>query len=273
MALFSIITLSCYDLFENGFWTSYNRSFGTLRHVEREFKSSPTFVEVDYKYLFNGNEITGNGYVIEATENESIIFTNQNQILNLTTNDNRIRDIEILPSRSNTIFKIETQNFYSISIDSLKSLMKNKIVSGQITSESDFYFDRKLQNKSVEFKHNFNPQIMAIQNTNQSEILEELKLKKAEARKIYFHNRNEKLKLETLKSDLNQLENQRINSADIYSKNKIENLIIEKKKEISKFKLDLISNPVLFEEIKLLESKLNMKVQQKFSGELNLISP
>ena len=46
LMFFSVIVLSSYDLFKNGFWTSYNRSFGTLTHVEREFKNSPNFVNV-----------------------------------------------------------------------------------------------------------------------------------------------------------------------------------------------------------------------------------
>jgi len=272
LMFFSVIVLSSYDLFKNGFWTSYNRSFGTLTHVEREFKNSANFVNVEYSYLFNGNPIIGNGIIVDASAYESVIFTNENQILHLTAADNRIRDIEILPSKNEMIYKINEVDYYNISHKELSKLISNKIVSGSVQSSHDFYLNSKLINKKTEIKNQFNPEFTPfIEDGLNSKNRQLLKLKKAEALKIWKSNQQQYLELENLKSVLNNLENKLASESNLYQINKLEKLIISQKSLISKFKIKSISNPVLIEEIKQIENQLTQKEEVKYTVKLKIL--
>lgn len=49
--MFSFVLFTCQDLFVNGFWTSYNRAFGTIKHVYSESmanKNNILFVEFSH---------------------------------------------------------------------------------------------------------------------------------------------------------------------------------------------------------------------------------
>ena len=272
LMFFSVIVLSSYDLFKNGFWTSYNRSFGTLTHVEREFKNSPNFVNVEYSYLFNGALILGNGIIVDATAYESVIFTNQNKILILTAADNRIRDIEILPSKNEMIYKIKEVDYYNISHEELTKLISNKIVSGSIQSTHDFYLNSKLINKKTEIKNQFNPKFTPfIEDSLHSKNRQLLKLKKAKAFEIWKQNQQQYLELENLKSTLKNLENKLIFESDLYKINSLEKSIIIQKSLVSKFKIKPISNPVLIEEIKQIENQLTQKEEVKYTVKLKIL--
>jgi len=269
---FSVVVLSSYDLFINGFWTSYNRSFGTIAHVEREFKNSPNFVTVDFSYLFNGVFVSGTGVVVDASPFESIVFTNQNEILRLTAEDNRMRDIEILPSKNDMIYKINEVDFYSISIEQLTKLISNKIVSGSVLSSHDFYFNDKLINKKIEINNYFNPKFTPhVVGDNNLAIRELLSLKKIESYNLWKANNNQFLQLDNLKKALIKLNKKLVIEENLYTINKLEKAIINQKSIIDKFEINQVFNPVLEEEIRQLEQQLKIKESVKFTVNLKIL--
>jgi len=69
------VSLYSLGLLQNGFWTTYNRTFATLHHLHSEFRRSTDLLLVDYAYLEGTREITGTGYCIEASESKAMLLT------------------------------------------------------------------------------------------------------------------------------------------------------------------------------------------------------
>jgi inner membrane protein len=68
------VSLYSLGLLQNGFWTTYNRTFATLHHLHSEFRRSTDLLRVDYAYLEGTQEITGTGYCIEASESKATLL-------------------------------------------------------------------------------------------------------------------------------------------------------------------------------------------------------
>ncbi len=62
------VSLHSLGLLENGFWTTYNRTFATVPHLHSEFRRSTDLLRVDYVYKEGTDEISGMGYSIESSE-------------------------------------------------------------------------------------------------------------------------------------------------------------------------------------------------------------
>jgi inner membrane protein len=97
MCFFVIVIFSSVDLFSNGFWTSYNRGFGTIMHVNREFKRQSNLLEIAYIFNLNGIKREGKAYLLNATDDELELFENGN-IWTLSSKDNRVRNIDLKPT-------------------------------------------------------------------------------------------------------------------------------------------------------------------------------
>jgi len=68
----SIIFLQ--PLFKNGFWTQYNRYFGTPKHLASEFHKSPVALNVEYKVKRGTKILKGEGICIAAKEAEFVLL-------------------------------------------------------------------------------------------------------------------------------------------------------------------------------------------------------
>jgi inner membrane protein len=68
------VSLHSLGLLQNGFWTTYNRTFATLHHLHSEFRRSTDLLQVDYAYLEGTQEITGTGYCIESSESKATLL-------------------------------------------------------------------------------------------------------------------------------------------------------------------------------------------------------
>ena len=62
--IFSLMTIFMQDLFANGFWTTLNKSFGSITHVNKEFKNTNNLMEVTYNYIEFGETKTGKWIVL-----------------------------------------------------------------------------------------------------------------------------------------------------------------------------------------------------------------
>jgi len=61
-------------LIKNGFWTQYNRFFGTPKHLASEFRKSNDALLVKYFIKKGTEEIRGEGICIEASDNKTILL-------------------------------------------------------------------------------------------------------------------------------------------------------------------------------------------------------
>ena len=118
----TFITLSIFlrPLFQNGFWTSYNRLFGTLKHLSAEFSRSDDLLEVAYTARKGSESIQGKGYCIEATPTKVVLVEN-NAFVILDKKELHIE--KVIPTHTGLKFYFETTAFNNISIDSLNNLI------------------------------------------------------------------------------------------------------------------------------------------------------
>ncbi|PHN07795.1 metal-dependent hydrolase [Flavilitoribacter nigricans] len=127
--LFLLAALFMRPLFEQGFWTTYNRTFGTLKHVVSEFHKADDLLEVSYLAKRGTEPLSGRGYCIEVTEQYAILLENgrfrrldkQSMVLN-----------KLLPRHTGRKFVYEHLSIVNVSLDSL-----NRLVKGQLITEVD----------------------------------------------------------------------------------------------------------------------------------------
>jgi inner membrane protein len=107
-------------LFKNGFWTQYNRLFGTPKHLVSEFKKSDTVLKVDYHIQIGTDQYHGSG---------DCIFASERQIVLLDSTKFKILDPlkctikKVIPNRSQKKLHFQQRSFISITVDSLNALI------------------------------------------------------------------------------------------------------------------------------------------------------
>lgn len=113
-------------LMATGFWTQYNRFFGTPIHLVSEYHKTPNLLKVDYE-IKEGTEISkGWGYCIEVSENKVILLDSIEEIVVLDASKHFIKSV--IPTHTNRKLKFEKVNFVSISSDSLNQLLGNEMI-------------------------------------------------------------------------------------------------------------------------------------------------
>ena len=273
--LFTMVLVMSYDLFQNGFWTTYNRSFGTVKHAYREFRDSENIISVDYSYKFNGQDFKGVGYILEASENKLDIYYNDgfyDKINTIDLKDNRFKNVEVLPSQTSYKYSVTDFNFDFLTIEELNDSLNNKIVSGFLKSSNTFKLNNKIFKKGkIELHKEISPKLKWIENdTLKDKIRSQIKIKKAKLKELKMFNYERQKELRDLKNYLFQCELNLKNANDLYQKNKYEKLIIEQKKKINNFDLNLKSIVLINEEIKSLKRELKRKTINYFSGNLKI---
>lgn len=137
-AIFILIGFTSMDLFANGFWTSYNRAFGTLKHLTNEYKKSDNLVLCEYSLFNNGNHKTGTAYLLASNDNECILFNRR--IIKISKGNPSILIEHVKPIKTTYPKRFEQLGFFNISYDSLQNVLNNKIVSGQIQSSKKIQY-------------------------------------------------------------------------------------------------------------------------------------
>ncbi|PHN00780.1 metal-dependent hydrolase [Flavilitoribacter nigricans] len=146
--LFLLAALFMRPLFEQGFWTTYNRTFGTLKHVVSEFHKADDLLEVSYQAKVGTEPISGRGYCIEVTEQYAILLENgrfrrldkQSMVLN-----------KLLPRHTGRKFVYEHLSIINVSLDSLNQLVKDQLIA-EIDLSSTLPFFVLLQGHTTEQK-------------------------------------------------------------------------------------------------------------------------
>jgi hypothetical protein len=277
--IFTFVLFSSYDLFKNGFWTTYNRSFGTIKHAFREFRDSENIVLVAYEYSFNGLPKKGTGYIIDADENHLELYSradsfSEGRIIIIDSKDNRTKNISVQPTKTNYKYSVEDFKFFNLPLQRLNDTLHHKIVSGKILSSVQFQVNKYEALKgSIELNKEISPKFQWLKNdTLKNKLSNKLEIKKLELREITSYNNLERNKLQGLENQLFQYQLSLKNANNIYSKNKSEQLIIQEKKKIANFSLNLKSTISVLQEITFLKREMNYKIVHTFTGDLKLFS-
>lgn len=135
--LFLMAALFMRPLFEQGFWTTYNRTFGTLKHVVSEFHKADDLLELSYQAKIGTEPISGRGYCIEVTEQYAIIL--ENGRFRRLDKTNMVLQ-KLLPRHTGRKFVYEHLSIINISLDSLNQLIANQLIADiDISSPQPFY--------------------------------------------------------------------------------------------------------------------------------------
>lgn len=146
---FCLLTSFSYPLMENGFWTTYNTSFGTPKTLHSEFVKSPDLMTAVCTWQVGSDVRTDTGAVVAcASETEFVLWRNDSFI-----HFNATKQIikQVVPKHTGKKFYFETKPFISIDADSLSNLLRGRIVLeiDANSSEPFRYFENSMPVKSL----------------------------------------------------------------------------------------------------------------------------
>lgn len=132
----ALVFLFCQPLIQDGFWTTYNRSFGYPKHLWSEFKKSEDVLSVDFSFR-DGSEIyEGTGLCLEAEENKFTLL--ENGKFRLLDGSKQVI-LSTVPTHTGRRFSFPRLTFVGISPDSLNELCSDKnIMHLEVTADRKF---------------------------------------------------------------------------------------------------------------------------------------
>ena len=142
-------------LMATGFWTQYNRLFGTMSHLKSEFDKSDDLLEVEYWGRVGSEKVYGKGQVIDAKESKAIIIKDGDfKVLD----KGKMIIEKILPTHTGKQFFFDTKHFISIKEDSLNQLLIDQYVYHiEVYSDQPFtiWANGQVQPNTTRFKGDF----------------------------------------------------------------------------------------------------------------------
>jgi len=117
--------LASQPLYKQGFWTTYNRTFGTLKHLASEFKKSSDVLEVDYRYHEGSQVFQGKALCIEARESKATLLKD-GQFLLLDKSKQIIH--HTIPRHTGRSFRFEELLLVEVGLDSLNKLLHQQLI-------------------------------------------------------------------------------------------------------------------------------------------------
>lgn len=272
LVLFTFVIVSSYDLFQNGFWTTYNRSFGTIKHAYREFKDTNKFIEVEYSFYEFGEHKQGKGYIISSSKNKVDIFNNS-RIINLNNTNSNQKQVSLKFKKSDKIYKYKTIEFTNKTEQELNKICRYNIVKGQLVGSNSFLFNNsKKYDNDISLNNVYSPYFQFISNDSLKKSLKkELRLKELKLKTIQHKNYKKSSELNKLKSKLIIAKKLRNQTTDIYLKNKYESEIIKYNKKIENFNVELESVSEIKAEISYTKELINTNNPNYFSGKIQIL--
>ena len=223
-----ILAITMQPLFMNGFWTSYNRSFATIKHVHRENNNTDKYTLCDYSFIDNNTTFEGTALVIESRQNEITLF-DKGQIFILNSDDHQIKVNYVKPRPSNIPKQYEYIQFFNIPIDSLQLLTGQNLVTGLIQSNYNVeYVDKaiKYNTNFIQLKNRYNFFVSSIADTTTSKNTELAELEAAQLEETRRFNR-ELVKFRQHYARIAELDSLlSLNHLSNYERNKLQNEII-----------------------------------------------
>jgi len=187
-----ILAISMQPLFSNGFWTSYNRAFATIKHVHRENSNTDKYTLCDYSFIDNNISYEGTALVVESQTNEITLFDN-GQIFVLHSDNDQIKVNHVKPRPSSIAKQYDNIQFFNISIDSLQSILNNNLVTGLVQSNFNVeYIEKaiKYHTNFINLKNKYNFFISSIADSTTSKNTELAELEAAQVEETRRYNRD-----------------------------------------------------------------------------------
>ena len=265
-----ILAITMQPLFMNGFWTSYNRSFATIKHVHRENNNTDKYTLCDYSFIDNNTTHVGTALVIESKQNEITLF-DKGKIFILNSDDHQIKVNYVKPRPSNIPKQYDYIQFFNIPIDSLQLLTGQNLVTGLIQSNYNVeYVDKaiKYHTNFIQLKNRYNFFVSSIADSTTSKNTELAELEAAQVEESRRYNR-ELVKYRQHYARIAQLDSLlSLNDLSNYERNKLQNELIPlRKKTVDKPAFE----PSLRLQVRIDELRRSISVRNLlFSGYLTI---
>ncbi|MDB9744155.1 metal-dependent hydrolase [Fibrobacterales bacterium] len=217
--VFAVIGVCCIPLFEHGFWTAYNRGFGTLKHIHTERLNSKTQVMVDYNFSMNGKEFIGEGTLVDSKQQWALI-SDEGKLYELDRNNPAQVIHSVKPKRTQTPYLIKELTFESISLDSLNNMLRPIIATGEINSTQQVQWREQgilVQGKSIKLDHKVAFQVSKVVEDGLSNLNKQLAVLEARSQRERASFTIGYAQLRKDKSELNSIKSQLLQENDMYN--------------------------------------------------------
>jgi len=272
-AVCGILCVTMQPLFAQGFWTSYNRQFGTIRHVDRENQNTEFYVVCDYDYILNAQNFIGEAIVIESKQNELILFDNK-RVFTLNSNDPQLKVNYTKPRVSDIVKRFEDVLFFNIDYDSLQVLLRGRLASGLVQSNLNVsYIDEAVtyHTNFIKFSNRFDFQIIASVDTSKTSIRSSIARLENSLNQAAARHRQELNRYNQHFARIHEVENI-LSSTQLsnYEQNKLQQELIALKRRNMEQPV-FLPNEAQISELEILRNSLNNKTLL-FSGNLKILT-
>lgn len=144
---FMVSAIFMKPLFANGFWTSYNSLFGSLKHIVSEFNKSEDLMIVEFT-VQHGSEITHHeGLCLAVSTSKLTIIDKKKRFHSYPAEGQMIKDI--YPKHTKMSYGYEQGQFYDMPIDSVHALFtRGKYTRIDLQGSAQFiYVDQGIEQK------------------------------------------------------------------------------------------------------------------------------
>jgi len=243
IAFFFFIAMGIFlqPLMKTGFWTQYNRLFGTLKHVHSEFRKSEDLLKVTYTGHRGSERIEGEGYVVESTPTKAMLIQD---LAFYELSEEKLVIEKVLPAHTGKQFFMEQQQFINIDLDSLNQLCIDKLIKKiEVHSNNEFiaWTNELTNNPSIQFKGEWYSNLFF------EEAPEE---KKNSTVVAYELQRNPKIQF--LKDKIDRLQQQGAMAQQQWQEHQAK---LDQLEATAKQERDYLKRELLIKEIKLLEKE------------------
>lgn len=263
-SVFLVLLYFCFPLFQNGFWISYNKNFNTLKHLHSSALQTPDLLRVDYKFENSFDRKAGSGLLVHHGKNEAILLSGRS-LVKIGAGD-VIRELQ--PNKTTFRKKFSSVSFEAVTLDSLRTMAGEIIVSGEIVSEQGFQIRTNqgveaTQKASLEWSEGFTINVLA----QDSSELQRKRIELAYAESMLAIERDHLAKLKADKRKLLQVLDDP--GTGDYEKEVSTKKLREVGRKIDSYELNDAQVIRTRREVKQLEEKYGKS--QRFSGSLTVL--
>ena len=120
LCIFIVSGVFMKPLFADGFWTSYNRLFGTMAHVKSEFNKSDDLLRIDFTVQNGSDQSAASGICIAIDNSSMVLLDEQDDFQQYPQKGQILKDL--YPIHTGRKFGFEQGEFADIGIDSMRIL-------------------------------------------------------------------------------------------------------------------------------------------------------
>ena len=157
---FMVSAIFMKPLFANGFWTSYNSLFGSLKHIVSEYNKSEDLILVDFT-VQHGSELSKHtGLCIEVSSSDITIITKRKLFQSYPAEGQMIKDIYPKHTRMNHSY--QQGQFHDLSMDSVHALFRRgKYTRFELQGSDQFlYIEDGIERKKRKLKLDYPNQLI-----------------------------------------------------------------------------------------------------------------